>query len=44
MNDSLGNALMVKVRDLLAKNEVFEQRAAALTGLEEFWSSLILSP
>jgi len=29
MHDALGNALMVEVRDLLAQDEVFEQRGAA---------------
>jgi hypothetical protein len=34
MNDALGNSFMVEVGDLLAKDEVFEERAASLTRLE----------
>ena len=34
MNDPLGNSFMVEVGDLLAKDEVFEERAAALACLE----------
>ena len=32
MHDALGNTLMVKMRDLLAHDEVFEQRRPARTG------------
>ena len=34
MHDALGNALVIEVRDLLAQDEVLEQRRAAQPGLE----------
>ena len=34
MNDTLGDSLMVEVRDLFAQDEVFQQRAASLASLE----------
>ena len=34
MHDALGDALVVEVRDLLAQDEVFEQRRPAQAGLE----------
>ena len=34
MDDALGDALVVEVGDLLAQDEVFEQRRAARAGLE----------
>ena len=34
MHDALGNALVIEVRDLLAQDEVFEQRRAAQARLE----------
>ena len=34
VDDALGNALVVEVRDLLAQDEVFEQRRTAQPGLE----------
>jgi hypothetical protein len=40
MHDALGNALVVEVRDLLAQDEVFEQRRPAQPpALSEFWLS-----
>ena len=33
MNDSFGNALVVEMRDLLAQDEIFEQRWAAVACL-----------
>ena len=44
MHDALGDALVVEVEDLLAQDEVFEQRRAARAGLERFWLSLIGTP
>ena len=34
MHDALGNALVIEVRDLLAQDEVFEQRRPAQARLE----------
>ncbi|MNQ90660.1 hypothetical protein D3C85_1060120 [compost metagenome] len=34
VNDALGNALMVKMRDLFTHDEVFEQRRPASPGLQ----------
>ena len=34
MDDALGNALMVEVLDLLAQDEILEQRRAASAGLQ----------
>src|SRR4029077_11648838 len=34
MNDSLGNALVVEMGDLLAQDEILEQRGAARAALE----------
>jgi hypothetical protein len=34
VDDALGDALVVEVGDLLAKDEVFKQAGAALIGLE----------
>ena len=34
MHDTLGNALMVEMRDLLAQDEIFEQRRAARAALQ----------
>ena len=34
MHDALGNALVIEVRDLLAQDEIFEQRGPAQAGLE----------
>ena len=34
VDDALGNPLVVEMRDLLAQDEVFEQRRPAQTGLE----------
>jgi hypothetical protein len=34
VDDALGDALVVEVEDLLAQDEVFEQRRAALAGLQ----------
>ena len=34
MHDAFGNALVIEVRDLLAQDEVFEQRRSAQPGLE----------
>jgi hypothetical protein len=34
MHDALGDALMVKMGDLLAQDEIFEQARAALAALE----------
>ena len=34
MHDALGNALVIEVRDLLAQDEIFEQRRTAQTRLE----------
>ena len=34
MHDALGNALVIEMRDLLAQDEVFEQRGTAQAGLE----------
>ena len=34
MNHALGDALVIEVRDLLAHQDVFEQRRPAHTGLE----------
>ena len=34
MDDSLGNALVIEMRDLFAEDEVFEQRRTAEPGLE----------
>ena len=34
VHDALGNALVVEVRDLLAEDEVFEERRSAKPGLE----------
>ena len=40
VHDALGNALVVEVRELLAHDEVFEQRGAAFTGTQ---SVLVIS-
>ncbi len=34
MNDPLGNALMIKMRDLFAHDEIFQQRRSPLACLE----------
>ena len=34
MDDALGNALVIEVRDLLAQEEVFQQRRTADVGLQ----------
>ena len=34
MNDSFGNAFVIEVRDLLAKNEIFQQGRTTIAGFE----------
>jgi hypothetical protein len=45
MHDALGNALVIEVRDLLAQDEVLEQRRdRAAPAFSEFWLSAIGTP
>lgn len=44
VNDTLRNTLMVEMGDFFPQDEIFQQRRAARSGAQEFWSSAIRTP